>query len=514
MSKFNIRRRFGIGPIAGRSVPTTHTHEGAPGYVRDARSELFLLAVTHLAGEDAFYENGIQRDERFVALVRELAVTDGAWTARLLGWLRSGANLRSIAVLGAAEYVSARLAAGLHGDNRAVVSAVLQRADEPGEFVSYWLGAHSRSLPKPVKRGLADAAVRLYTQRSLLKYDSAARGVRFGDVLELTHPTPASEQQGALFRYAIDRRHNRAGELPASLRMLQSRARLHAVDVTQRRAALADPEILARAGMTWEAMSGWLQGELDAAAWQAAIGTMGYMALLRNLRNFDTAGVPDEVAAQVAARLADPAEVATSRQLPLRFLAAYRAAPSLRWAHALEQALGHSLANVPSLSGRTLVLVDRSGSMFSRMSARSQLTRADAAAMFGTALAVRAEKADLVQFGSTSETVEFRRGESVLRIVERFGDLGGTQTAAALRRYFGGQDRVVILTDEQAWYDPAGTVHNAVPQSVPVYTWNLVGYRAGHGPSGPNRFTFGGLTDAGFGLFELVERGRRGDWPF
>ena len=74
---------------------------------------------------------------------------------------------------------------------------------------------------------------------------------------------------------------------------------------------------------------------------------MGYMALLRNLRNFDQAGVSDAVAAQVAARLADPAQVARSRQLPMRFLSAYRARPSLRWAYPLEQALGLASATFP-----------------------------------------------------------------------------------------------------------------------------------------------------------------------
>src|SRR6478735_11385373 len=109
---------------------------------------------------------------------------------------------------------------------------------------------------------------------------------------------------------------------------------------------------------------------------------MGYMALLRNLRNFDHAGVPDQVAEQVAARLADPDQVARSRQLPMRFLAAYRAAPRLRWAAALERGLQASLAAVPALPGRTLVLVDRSGSMFGPVSAHSELTRADTAAVF------------------------------------------------------------------------------------------------------------------------------------
>jgi hypothetical protein len=56
--------------------------------------------------------------------------------------------------------------------------------------------------------------VRLDSERSLLKRDSS---VRFGDVLELTHPTPGTATQGALFRYAVDRRHQRADPVPAEL---------------------------------------------------------------------------------------------------------------------------------------------------------------------------------------------------------------------------------------------------------------------------------------------------------
>jgi hypothetical protein len=144
------------------------------------------------------------------------------------------------------------------------------------------------------------------------------------------------------------------------------------------------------------------------------------------------------------------------------------------------------------------VLVDRSRSMFGSLSARSQLTRADAAAVFETALAVRAQAADLVQFGSGSAPVRLRQDESVLRTVQRFGSLGGTRTAAAGRRHYRGHDRVVIVTDEQAWFDPRGSdPTQAVPPNVPVYTWNLAGYRYGHGPIGVwLRHIFSGLTDA------------------
>jgi hypothetical protein len=73
---------------------------------------------------------------------------------------------------------------------------VLQRADEPGEFLAYWTSTFGRALPKPVKRGIGDAVRRLYTEYALLKYDTASKGFRFGDVLDLTHPDAATPQQG------------------------------------------------------------------------------------------------------------------------------------------------------------------------------------------------------------------------------------------------------------------------------------------------------------------------------
>lgn len=524
MSRFNKR--------AAKAQPTSRvtstgrvlrTYEGGRGQERDARSELFLLSVANFVSQQTFYETGSDRDARFAKLVRELAVTDPVWTAGLLGWLRGEGNLRTAAIVGAAEYVSARLEADATDGpaNRQVVDSVLRRPDEPGELLAYWTATYGRNVPKPVKRGVADAVRRLYSGKSLLKYDTASKGYRFGDILNLVHaaPDPDKAWQGELFRYALDRRHNPDTAVPpASNRTLVAHRELMALPVEQRRAVVTSEggaERLAAAGMTWEALAGWLQGPMDKEAWEAVIPSMGAMALVRNLRNFDQAGVSDEVAAQVAARISDPAEVARSRQFPFRYLAAYQHAPSLRWAYPLEQALGHSLANVPALPGRTLVLVDRSGSMWARLSDRSQLNRADAAAIFGTALALRAEDADLVEFGTTSRRLKIRKGESVLKILGRFGDLGGTDTTSAVRAHYRGQDRVLIVTDEQYAFNHHGDPTEQIPAHVPVYTWNLAGYRAGHGPSGKaNRHTFGGLSDAAFRMVPLLEGARDADWPW
>lgn len=519
MAKFNTQaaRPNATSPVATEATPSGTNHYGAPGYARDTRSELFLLAVSNMVGERTFHEATAGRDSRYVALIQAATHEDPEWTAAFLRWLRTDGNMRSASLVGAAEFAKARLTSNAHGMSRQVIDSVLQRPDEPGEMLAYWTSRYSRAVPKPVKRGISDAVGRLYTERALLKYDTDSKGYRFGDVIDLVHPDATTGWQGDLYRHALDRRHNRDNPIPESLVMIGKRAHLMSLPIEHRRDILRTPQMLADAGMTWESLAGWLQGPMDQAAWEAMIPTMGYMALLRNLRNFDEAGVTDEVASTVATRLADPDQVARSRQFPFRFLAAYRAVPSLRWGHHLERALNGSLGNVPALSGRTLVVVDRSPSMFPgysfSTSSTSDISCADQAAVFGAALALRAEEPTLVAYGGASRAIPVPRGGSLLRLVDAFGDpIDYTDTAGAVRAHYAGHDRVVIVTDEQT---ATSDVATTVPAAVPIYTWNLAGYEHGHAPSGGgNRHTFGGLTDHAFRLIPLLERGINGTWPW
>jgi len=534
MSKFNQRPSQipATGPVS--TVAPMLTAEGGAGYQRDAKSELFLLAVANMVGEDTYYESGSERDQRFRSLIHEVTLTDPSWVARFVPFLRNEMNLRTASVVMAAEYAIAlrTLSANqpireVAPSVRSVVNSALVRADEPAEFISYWrmrsqqLRHNLNSLPGGVQRGVADSVTRLYTERNVLKYDGNSKAMRFADVIELTHPTASAPWQDDLFRLLLDERHHRDAILTNGDRLetLMFRRWLDTTKKEVRREILCNnssgaAEVLKNAGATWEWLSGWLPGGMDAEAWEWIIPSMGYMALLRNLRNFDQAGVSDAVAQTIAAKLSDPEEVARSRQFPFRFLAAYQAASgSLRWSYALEKALQASLSNVPALPGRTLILVDRSGSMFwDKMSKRSDLTRADGAAVFGCALALRAEDAELVQFGTASYPVQYRKGDAILPLIRKFRDLGETNTAHAVREHYAGHDRVIIVTDEQA-HD--GNVSTYVPVDVPLYTWNLAGYQAAHGESGmTNRHTFGGLSDVAFRMIPLLESHKRQGWPF
>jgi hypothetical protein len=230
------------------------------------------------------------------------------------------------------------------------------------------------------------------------------------------------------------------------------------------------------------------------------------------------------------AKLRDPEQVAKSRLLPFRFLSAYRAVPSDRWKWPIEKALQLSLGNIPSLKGRTLIMVDTSTSMNEGFSKDGTLMRWDAAALFGIALAQRCAHADVVSFSSSqkyygdpigprTKVYPLKAGESCLKSLERWtGDGyflgGGTYTAGALRQHYGSHDRVVVLTDEQAG-ESRVEVDESIPAKVPMYTHNLAGYRAGHAPSGNgNRHAFGGLNDQCFRLISLLEAGASCSWPF
>ena len=512
----------------GTTRQRTRTYEGGLAWVKDAKTDLFLRASASFAdGSGTFYESGDQRDEKLLALAAQVAVEDFDWFAEFVKWLRRTANIRTAALMIAAAGVKARLDAKLVavGDisNRTVVDSVLYRADEPGEFLAYWLTTYGKGVPKPVKRGVADAVRRLYNERSLLKYDTGSHAVRFADVLNIVHATPDPDKswQGDLFQYALDRRHHPSdAQIPVSLTTVMRNAALR--EHGEENGLWLDADFLASAGATWEDALSAVGSKVDKAKlWEAMIPSMGYMALLRNLRNFDESGVSNQVADQVIARLKDPEQVAKSRQLPFRFYSAYLNAPSLRWGHALEQALELCLPNIPTLPGRTLIQVDTSGSMGSPMSGKSAMKCVQAAALFGAALAMKTpDSVDLYHYANYTEKLPVPKGASVLKLTEGIqsviGRVGhGTEMAGALRSSYAGHDRVFLFSDMQAFGGYYGNAAEAVPPHIPVYAFDLSGYSGSPFPTGAAaRFQLGGLSDQTFKLIPLLESGGKGGWPW
>jgi hypothetical protein len=517
MSKFDrtvISRA--TGPI--KTIGTATTFEGGAGFARDAKSELFLLAVTNMVGEDTFYEGASDRDERFRNLIATVVAEDPSFIQRMIPWLRNEANMRSASIVMAVEYVTA---GGPNG--RGVVFSAISRADEPAEVLAYWKSRNAGSPPAAIKRGVADAVRVFYNQRNSLKYDGLSRNWRMADVIEVVHPKPINDDQSLLFKYLLDKRHHSDTAVPEDLAMLSDNAALQALPPAQRRIMLnvAPPEFLANAGMTWESLSGWLGGPMDAKAWEKIIPSMGYMALIRNLRNFDQAGISPATVKAVAERIADLDQVARSRQFPFRFLSAAKSTSNAKYLAALEDALDASVKNIPVFPGRTLVMVDTSASMRGAISARSTMSHLEVGALFGLALKkVNLNGVSVHGFANQADiSFGIKPAEGVLSAMNRFdsrvGVVGhGTDIVGSIKQVYSGEDRVIVISDMQMSYYGQG-IHNVVPNKARVYAFNTAGYAvAAVDTRNVNTFEFGGLTDKAFTSIAAIEAFKSASWPF
>jgi hypothetical protein len=550
MSKLNKKQGVPLHAVtktAGKSpIKVTNKRvvnfEGSDASMYGKKSRLMLLALNTFSGEDTYYVKAADRDKEMKDLAVAIGVADPDWMRRFLPWLRNTANIRTSAITLAVDVAMSWVApnVGIPG-GRALVQSVLQRADEPGEALAYAM-SYGRNVPKPIKRGIADAATRLYDEFSLLKWDKDGAAIRFGDVLELTHPDSLTPKQSALFKHAIDVRHGRPSVSDVALPMIAANKTLRGM-WSEGHDYITNPMSLKAAGMNWEDVLSALGSKMDKKdLWEALIPNMGYMALLRNLRNMEQAGISAKAIKEVSDRLSDPGQVARSKQFPMRFLSAYRNVVGDAFKFPIEQALQHSLSNIPSLDGRTLILIDTSGSMNGAMSDRSGLKRWDAAVIFGLALQARCEDAEVVSFsdaqvgyshwsgrstsGTPSKVFPAIKGETLLRGIERWDKGGfflgaGTDTAGAVNRHFvdsrgvlgaGGHKRIIILTDEET---QSGNPYARVPDSVIKVDVNLAGYGHSHAPKETkNLIKLAGLTDSMFTMIPWLEAGLDESWPF
>lgn len=508
----------------------TRTHEGGSAVVPSTLVDLAFTAACTFIGQNTFYESADERTQRIISLVQKAAKADPDGVVDLIRKIRRDFKIRAAAILIAAEFVHA---APGHRTREAVANA-MWRADEPAEFLAYWFGRFGKAVPRGVKLGLGDAVRKLYTERNVLKWDSKDRAVRMGDVLEVCHVKPETPEQATLYRYLLDIRHRGTGawaidtqddaevRMPADdghwmfrpdhLTMFRNRQILMAVPEDQRRLYLnhAFDAHLGAAGMTWENLSSWLPGGMDAEAWQFAIPQMQVMALIRNLRNFDKVGLPEQWVDRVIAKITSEEDVRASRIFPYQVLTAYRFAESDNWKRALGKTLEYASGNVPSLP-RSLILIDTSRSMLHNLSGRSQIAPIEVAALQAVSVAKHSTDVDIAIYGTQSMPVSEAewRTKSVLgatsHIRNLVGAVGhGTYGHTAMREHFDPKrhDRVIIFTDDQQ-LDSGNVDISHIPQVVtfniggyqPKSTWGRVGGRTNIQVAGFSDEVFRVITD-------------------
>src|SRR5215813_2775565 len=401
------------------------THEGAPARQVTPELQLRRSVLACMLWEDQFYEDGVAIAGRIRELVAKVPAEK---VAALAIESREKMKLRHAPLLLVREM--ARLATHRHLVAETLMR-VIQRADELSEFVALYWSEGKQPLSAQVKKGLA-AAFTKFDEYALAKYNRAAP-VKLRDVLFLSHAKPVDAAQAELWKRLVE------GEL--------------ATPDTWEVALSAGPNVEKR--QAWERL--------------LAENKLGALALLRNLRNMADAKVSEKAIRDGLARMK------TERVLPFRFIAAARYAP--QWEPELEKTMLRSLEGQAKLPGKTVLLVDVSGSMDAQLSRRSEMRRNDAA--YGLAVLLReiAEQVSVYSFSDQLVRVPSRQGFALRDAINASQPHSGTylgKALGAIHEKDGQYDRLIVITDEQS--------HDPVPNPKALgYMINVASYQNGVG---------------------------------
>ena len=526
MARMNSKSTRGVSRV--KTVGESINAHGEKSFVRDARSELFFATVTSF-NEDTYYEDADARASRIRSLLKADGIyKDDDFLIGLIGWLRNEAGLRTIPSVLAVEAVKIRLDKGITGGNRTIISSAIGRLDETAEIIAYWVSRYGKTIPSAVKRGVADALNSKLSEFSYMKWSGRMKRGNFSlvDVMNIAHPKPKNDYMSNLFAEIIDSRYKNTSDAEnRGLNMIVARKKFLSLSRKERVKLLEEPRkgkaIIKEAGLTHEVIAGAV-GEITPKMWLNLLPTLGYNALVMNLRRMENVADGDVDFLNTVAKAVTNAEaVKRSKIMPLTIMSAYRAVTSRVLRDALNRALEVSLENVPMFDGHSLILVDTSGSMDGTMSTKSTATRYDIATIFGAALALRSENATLVSFATENEKIKLRDGDTLAGLANRITNFrGSTATGKAIDDNYvkGVHDRVIIITDEMTngyWSWGGISVTDALKKvKVPVYTWNVAGYKEAHAEGWKNRYSFAGLNDKAFSTLSMIENGVAEKFPW
>lgn len=406
--------------------PPIQTAEGGRAARITPLSQLKRLVLTCMLWDDGFYETGASIASRIAELIPKI---EPAAVAMLACEARDRLYLRHVPL-----FVVEQLSR-IKGNGalvRETLAHVIQRADELAEFLAIYnkdhLAAHQaaktdkifkhKPLSAGVKLGLAKAFGK-FNEYSLAKYDREGM-FTLRDVMRLVHPRPKDEVQAALWKRAIDGK-------------------------------LETPD-------TWEVALSGGGDKHETFTRLLTEGKLGGLALLRNLRNMQQAGVED---ALIRARLSEGCK----KVFPYRFVVAAKYAPTLE--DALETSMFAAVSEMPRLKGVTLLLVDVSGSMDSPLPSKRKdkqgravqdpdpTNRIDVACGLAILLREKVDQLRVATFSTGLAILAPRRGFALRDMI--VGSQAHSSTylkgsLEALKKQPGNDkaDRIIVITDEQS----------------------------------------------------------------
>lgn len=400
------------------SVATLKTRDLSPADM------LRRTCMSCLLWEDNFYEDGVSAADRIrenMAKVSQDEAVDILREAKETNKLR---HLPLFLLVCMAENRMLR---------KEDVARTVTRVDDMSELLALYWKDGKKPLPAQMVKGMK-AAFPKFDEYQFAKYKGSAKEIKLRDVLRIVRPKPESEEQSALWKRAVS-------------------------------GTLATPD-------TWEVELSKSKDKKESWTRLLTEKRLGSLALLRNIRNMKNAGC-DSSLVRDGIRNAGMGKI-----LPFQILASARLNPE--YEDVLEEKLFESIKSFERISGNTLILVDVSGSMSSNLSAKSDMTRCDAAGAVAAIFREVCENVAVYKFNNDARLIPTRRG---FALIDQFNPRGGTNIYGSVKQAVEEQkrsgfvpDRIVVFTDEQ---DNYGQYNEVAVFAKHGYIVNVAGYQNG-----------------------------------
>ena len=435
---------YDLSPFATLYVMSASAFFGEAGYYEEVRNddreyseitvEKILEHLTNMFGSFGETANLLNKEKNraksMVQAIEKALDYDAELTMRFLVWLRNKALIRSTPAVGLAVAAHHKDLKG-SGIVTSVSNDIFSRLDDVTNCLAFYLKEYGKPIPNSLKKAIAKRLTGA-NPYELAKYSGKSKNVSLKDAIYLTHA----------YSESIDKFCK--GEIKQNTDGIE----------------------------TWEAIIS-SEGS-NKATWMKAVDVMGHMALLRNLRNLEKHEVDKDL---YLTKLINGTR--SGKQLPFRYWSAYRNTTDADIKEALEECIDISLENLPTLKGRTLILVDNSGSARHQPIARKATVNVcDAGNMLGVLAGMMSESGRIGVFGDRIAYVPVNKNYrgtcmELLRTVDATGKTVGQSTEngiwLALRDAIESKesfDRIIIISDMQAGH---GGLYGLDEEKYPVF---------------------------------------------
>lgn len=412
-------------------VTKTMNRAGGTAYKQDAKTAFASMLLTSFV-KDQFYRNADESIQDIRTHIQE--INDPEFAAKSAIYARDEFNMRSVS-----HVVAGEIAPLVKGTDwgKSFYDKIVVRLDDMLEITSYYFdrfgrfhtdaegnNTSKRNLPAAMRKGFRKAFTE-FDEYQLSKYKAERSDWKLVDLVNMVRPNPTPEQEKALKKLI-------EGEL-------KSTETWNAKLTEAGKNAKTDEEKVEAKKNVWK----------DFVAKGKRIE---YFALLKNLRNI-LEQAPEHLD-DALILLTDAGLIKNSRVLPFRYITAYEifedhddARGARKVIAALDKAVDISMNNVPKLDGRTVVMLDNSGSMTSEDIFRK-------ASLFTAAILKANPDADLILFSDGANYFNLNTADTISTIQQRLEDAfrgGGTNFSAAFDEATEAYDRIVMISDMQAW---------------------------------------------------------------